>query len=43
MAFGTDYPVWDPVQEVERLMALDLTMEQKEQIAHKTAQRFLKL
>lgn len=43
LAFGTDYPVWDPVEEVERLMALDLTMEQKEQIAHKTAQRFLKL
>ena len=41
LAFGTDYPVWDPVQEVERLMALDLTMEQKEQIAWKTATRFL--
>lgn len=43
LAFGTDYPVWDPVQEVQRLMALDLTMEQKEQIAHKTAERFLNL
>lgn len=43
MAFGTDYPVWDPVMEVKRLMALDLTMEQKEQIAWKTAHRFLNL
>lgn len=43
MAFGTDYPVWDPVGEVKRLMALDLTMEQKEQIAWKTAARFLNL
>ena len=43
LAFGTDYPVWDPVQEVERLQALNLTEEQKEQIAWKTAQRFLGL
>lgn len=43
MAFGTDYPVWDPVHEVQRLMELNLTMEQKEQIAHKTAERFLNL
>lgn len=43
MAFGTDYPVWDPVEEVERMMALNLTMEQKEQIAWKTAHRFLGL
>lgn len=43
LAFGTDYPVWDPVQEVERLQALNLTEDQKEQIAWKTAQRFLGL
>jgi len=43
MAFGTDYPVWDPVEEVERFMSLNLTMEQKEQIAWKTARRFLGL
>lgn len=43
MAFGTDYPVWDPVKEVQRLMQLDLTEEQIEQIAWKTAHRFLKL
>ena len=43
LAFGTDYPVWDPVQEVQRLQELNLTDEQKEQIAWKTAARFLNL
>ena len=43
MAFGTDYPVWDPVKEVQHFLDLDLTMEQKEQIAWKTALEFLRL
>lgn len=43
MAYGTDYPMWDPVQEVERFLRLDLTQDQLEQIAHKTAERILKL
>ena len=43
LAFGTDYPVWDPAQEVKRLESLNLTQEQKEQIAWKTAARFLNL
>ena len=43
MAFGTDYPVWDPVTEVERFMRLKITQEQKEQILHKTAQRLLNI
>lgn len=43
MAYGTDYPMWDPVQEVAHFMELDLTDAQKEQIAHKTAERILKL
>ena len=43
MAYGTDYPLWDPVQEVERFMQLRLTPEQLEQIAWKTAYHFLKL
>ena len=43
MAFGTDYPVWDPVEEVERFLRLDLTAQQQEQIAWKTAAAFLKL
>ena len=43
MAFGTDYPMWDPVTEVEKFLQLQLTDEQKEQIAHKTAERILQL
>lgn len=43
MAYGTDYPLWDPVQEVKRFQALNLTGAQFDQIAHKTAERILKL
>ena len=43
MAFGSDYPLWDPVTEVTRFMELKLTPEQKEQIAWKTTHRFLNL
>jgi predicted TIM-barrel fold metal-dependent hydrolase len=43
MAFGSDYPLWNPVVETERFLKLNLTGEQFEQIAHKTAQRILGL
>ena len=43
MAFGTDYPMWDPVEEMERFDALRLTDHQKEQILSKTARRILGL
>ena len=43
MAYGTDYPLWDPAQEVERFLQLKLRLDQLEQIAWKTAHRFLKL
>ena len=43
MAFGSDYPMFDPVQEVEHFLRLRLTDDQKEQLAHKTAQRILRL
>ena len=43
MAYGTDYPLWDPVHEVEVFKRLKLTDAQFEQIAHKTAERFLGL
>lgn len=43
IAFGSDYPMFDPMQEVTRFLQLKLTDEQKEQIAHKTAERILKL
>lgn len=43
MAFGSDYPLWDPVEEVQQFLRLRLTPEQLEQIACKTAKRFLHL
>ncbi len=43
LAFGSDYPMWDPVTEVQHFMELDLPLDQMEQIAAKTAQRVLKL
>ena len=43
LAYGTDYPLWDPVEEVNRFKSLKLTGEQFDQIAHKTAERILKL
>ena len=43
MAYGTDYPLWDPVREVQRFQSLKLTDDQFDQIAHKTAERILKL
>ena len=43
MAYGSDYPLWDPVQEMSSFMKLDITDAQREQIAHKTAERILKL
>ncbi len=43
MAYGTDYPLWDPVKEVKRFQSLNLTDDQFDQIAHKTAERILKL
>lgn len=43
MAYGTDYPLWDPVTEVNRFLHLDLTDDQFDQITHKTAERILGL
>lgn len=43
MAFGTDYPLWDPVKETKRFLELKLTDEQFEQIGHKTVEQFLGL
>ena len=43
IAFGSDYPMFDPLQEVNNFLRFKLTDGQKEQIAHKTAERILKL
>ena len=39
--YGSDFPMWDPVREMERFMGLKLTDNQKEQIAHITAEGIL--
>ncbi len=39
--YGSDFPMWDPVVEMERFLKLKLTDSQFEQIAHKTAERIL--
>lgn len=43
MAFGTDYPLWDPVNETKRFFHLKLTDEEFEQISHKTVKTLLNL
>ena len=39
--FGTDFPMQDPAREVERLLSLPLSTEEKEMIAYRNAQRLL--
>ena len=39
--YGSDFPMWDPVVEMERFQRLKLTDDQKEQIAHITAEGIL--
>lgn len=39
--YGSDFPMWNPVVEMERFLKLKLTDGQKEQIAHITAERIL--
>ena len=41
--YGSDFPMWDPVEEMERFQRLKLTDGQKEQIAHITAEGILNL
>ena len=41
MLFGSDYPLWDPVSEVQRFMSLGLRDDEVEQIAHRTAEQLL--
>lgn len=39
--YGSDFPMWDPVVELDRFMKLDLTDDEKEQICWKTAAQLL--
>ena len=39
--YGSDFPMWDPVEEMARFLKLKLTDDQFEQIANKTAKQIL--
>ena len=39
--YGSDYPMWNPAEEMQRFLRLKLTDDQFEQIAHKTAEYIL--
>ena len=41
--YGSDYPMWEPVKEMQRFLKLKLTENQIEQIAHKTAEYILRI
>lgn len=43
LAFGSDYPLWDPVEEVNRFLQLKLSPAQFDQIARKTAESLFQL
>ena len=43
MLFGSDFPLWNPEQEVQRFMDLKLTQNERAQIAHKTAEYLLNI
>ena len=39
--FGSDYPMWDPVEEVERFMQNKLTEDERKMICWENAERFI--
>ena len=39
--FATDYPMWDPAEELARFMALPLTEEERELILHQNFERLI--
>ncbi len=39
--FGTDYPMWDHAEELERFMRLDLTEDERRAVLHDNAYRLL--
>lgn len=43
LVYGSDYPLWDPVVEVQRFLSLGLTDAEVEQITYKTAAEYLDL
>jgi predicted TIM-barrel fold metal-dependent hydrolase len=43
LVYGTDFPLWDPRDEVGRFLQIPLKDEEREKIAYKNAEQFLGL
>ena len=41
--FGTDFPMWNPSEELERFLALGLSGDEQEKILRKNAEDLLRL
>lgn len=41
--FGTDFPMWDAKEELDKFMTMNLTEEEKELILYKNAEKILKI
>lgn len=41
--FGTDYPMWDPEEEVERFLKIDLTEKERQDILYNNAARLFNI
>ena len=41
--FGTDYPMWTPMEELKRFRELHLTDDEEERILYRNAKEFLQL
>ena len=41
--FGTDFPMWNPTEELQRFLALGLEADEQEKILHKNAEDLLSL
>ena len=39
--FGTDYPMWNPGEEIQKFLNLPLTQEEQEKILHLNFEAFL--
>jgi len=43
LLFGTDFPLWNPVKEVEAFLSLPLRSDEQEKIAFHNAEKILGL
>lgn len=41
--FGSDFPMWDQAEEIDRFLTLELTDEEQEKIFHRNFERLFQL